>query len=59
MFSVDKFSGRLLVAAKLDRESQAQHSLTISASDGAHTVHTELTINLQVCTELELCARGT
>ena len=58
LFSVDKFSGRLLVAAKLDRESKVKHSITISASDGAHTVHTELTINLQVCTWLVLCARG-
>ena len=47
VFNMDKFSGILsLGATPLDRELKDSYKLAVSASDGAHTVHTEVTITV-------------
>ncbi|OQR66385.1 protein dachsous-like [Tropilaelaps mercedesae] len=43
-FTIDAYSGRLTLAKPLDFERQANYSLTVLASDGAHTADTILTV---------------
>ena len=43
-FSIDKFSGVLSMAKKLDREEGDRYKLLIAASDGAHNVDTSVDV---------------
>lgn len=46
MFSIDRFSGKVILSKNLDYETQQEYHLKITASDTAHTAHTMLTIRV-------------
>jgi protocadherin-16/23 len=46
-FTLDRFTGRLLLAAELDFERQQTYHLHISASDSLNTARTVLTVQVQ------------
>ncbi|KAK6621206.1 hypothetical protein RUM43_011512 [Polyplax serrata] len=45
-FSIDRFSGKIVLGKKLDFESQKEYRLAITASDTAHTAQTSLIIRV-------------
>ncbi|XP_055386024.1 protein dachsous [Condylostylus longicornis] len=45
-FSIDRFSGKVILQQKLDAELKQEHQIEIIASDGAHKVTTTLTIRV-------------
>lgn len=45
-FSIDRFSGKVILKRKLDFESWQEYKLRITASDMAHTAQTTLTIKV-------------
>lgn len=46
VFSVDRFSGKVILKKRLDYEARQEYQLHISASDTAHTANTMLTIRI-------------
>lgn len=46
MFSIDRFSGKVILSKCLDYEMQQEYHLKITASDTAHSAHTMLTIRI-------------
>lgn len=46
IFSIDKFSGKVILQKPLDYEDQAEYQLRILASDTAHVAQTTLTIRV-------------
>ncbi|XP_026678377.1 protein dachsous [Diaphorina citri] len=45
-FSIDQYSGRILLRRPLDYETTKQYRLSVSASDMAHSAQTTLTLNV-------------
>lgn len=45
-FSIDRFSGKIILGKKLDYESKKEYKLAITASDTAHTAQTTLIIRV-------------
>lgn len=45
-FSIDRFSGRVVLKKALDFETRKEYKLNIVASDSDHTAHTVLTIRV-------------
>ena len=46
VFSIDRFSGKVILVRGLDFESQREYRLRVTASDTAHTARTVLTIRV-------------
>ncbi|ROT61843.1 hypothetical protein C7M84_020350 [Penaeus vannamei] len=46
MFSIDKFSGKITLAAPLDHEARAEYMLQVEASDTAHVATTSITVQV-------------
>jgi len=46
VFSIDRFSGKVILVRSLDFESQREYRLRVTASDTAHTARTVLTIRV-------------
>lgn len=46
VFSIDRFSGKVILGSQLDYESEQEYRLKITASDTAHTAATELTVKI-------------
>jgi protocadherin-16/23 len=46
VFSIDRFSGKVVLVRRLDFESQREYRLRVTASDTAHTARTVLTIRV-------------
>jgi protocadherin-16/23 len=46
VFSIDRFSGKVILVRRLDFESQREYRLRVTASDTAHTARTVLTIRV-------------
>ena len=46
MFSVDKFSGKIVLAAPLDHESTKEYMLEVEASDTSHVAKTSITVKV-------------
>ena len=45
-FSIDRFSGKIILGKKLDYENKKEYNLAIMASDTAHTAQTSLMIRV-------------
>lgn len=45
-FSIDRFSGKIILKKRLDYESKQEYQLKIAVSDSAHVAHTTLTIRV-------------
>ncbi|KAF0309990.1 Protein dachsous [Amphibalanus amphitrite] len=45
-FAIDRFTGRIVLVERLDRETRDQYVLRVSASDAAHQAETNVTINV-------------
>ncbi|XP_052077487.1 protein dachsous-like [Mytilus californianus] len=45
-FTMDRFSGKIRLAKKLDHESRKHYALGLVVTDGPHTAHTTLEINV-------------
>lgn len=45
-FTIDRYSGRVVLRQPLDYETKQEYLLQISASDSAHVAHTTLTIRV-------------
>ena len=45
-FSIDRYSGKVILKQPLDYENRQEYSLRIMASDTAHSAHTTLTIRV-------------
>lgn len=45
-FSIDRFSGKVILKKRLDYESKQEYQLKIAVSDSAHVAHTTLTIRV-------------
>ena len=46
VFSIDRFSGKVILVRSLDFETQREYRLRVTASDTAHTARTVLTIRV-------------
>ena len=46
MFSIDKFSGKITLAAPLDHEAKTEYMLQVEASDTAHVATTSITVQV-------------
>jgi protocadherin-16/23 len=46
LFSIDRFSGRVILIGKLDAEIRTEYSLQVIASDEVHETATKLTIQV-------------
>lgn len=46
-FYIGRDKGNVLLAKKLDWETQREYNLTISVTDGVHTVYTQVSIQLK------------
>lgn len=46
MFSIDRYSGKVLLIKPLDYETQQEYIIKIAASDTTHVAHTTLTIRV-------------
>ncbi|XP_069675157.1 protein dachsous-like isoform X2 [Periplaneta americana] len=46
VFSIDRFSGKVTLARRLDFETRREYRLRVTASDTAHAAHTVLTIRV-------------
>ncbi|XP_076056754.1 dachsous cadherin-related 1 [Oratosquilla oratoria] len=46
IFSIDKFSGKITLAAPLDHETRAEYMLQVEASDAAHITRTAITVQV-------------
>jgi len=46
VFSIDRFSGKVILVRRLDFESQREYRLRVTASDTAHMARTVLTIRV-------------
>lgn len=46
VFSIDRFSGKVILGRPLDFENRQEYRLKISASDTAHTADTVLTVKV-------------
>lgn len=46
VFSIDRFSGKVILGSALDYERQQEYRLKITASDTAHLAVTELTVKV-------------
>lgn len=45
-FSVDRFSGRVVLRRPLDHETKAEYTLTVLASDAAHVARASLVLRV-------------
>ena len=45
-FTIDRFSGKIILIRELDFETQKEYRLRVIASDTAHTAHTELVVRV-------------
>lgn len=46
VFSIDRFSGKVILGKPLDYETRQEYRLKITVSDTAHTAATELTVKV-------------
>lgn len=46
VFSIDRFSGKVILGKRLDFETRQEYRLKITASDTAHTAETVLTVKV-------------
>lgn len=46
MFSIDRFSGRIILASELDAEAYNKYTFQIVASDELHEAVTEMTVKV-------------
>ncbi|KAF2367299.1 Cadherin [Trinorchestia longiramus] len=46
MFTIDKFSGKITLAAPLDHEGQLHYTIEVEASDTAHVARTKITVEV-------------
>ncbi|XP_046738187.1 protein dachsous [Diprion similis] len=45
-FSIDRYSGKVILSKQLDAETQPEYNLRVLASDGVHQAFTELTVRV-------------